>query len=176
MALSIFGINTPLFSDTALTILPFFAFGYTIGRRTNFLSERKSSWYELFFIIFLFALVYFFAAPLDYATNRFSNKAFYTCYVCGIFGTIAILLISRRIGILNPISYWGRYSIIVLCTHIPVLHAMKFVIMRFFGCDNNLLMIIIFVVVMMAELLIIPFCKKFLPYVTAQKDVICINK
>ena len=42
-------------------------------------------------------------------------------YLAGLLGTLGILLLSRVIKWLPIISYIGRYSIIVLCTHMAVM-------------------------------------------------------
>ena len=74
------------------------------------------------------------------------------------------------IGRLPLISYWGRYSIMVLCSHNLVLYVMCPLLKRYLS--GGALLFVSFAVAMLACHLLIPLMRRFLPHVTAQKDLI----
>mgnify|MGYP007069891290 CR=1 FL=1 len=61
----------------------------------------------------------------------------------------------------------GRYSIIVLVTHFPIVMTMK---------ELNIDKWIITIVILILSPLLIYVMKRYLPHITAQKDIIQYNK
>ena len=92
-------------------------------------------------------------------------------YPYGIMGTISVLLLAKILGKVPMLSYLGRYSIIVLCTHVYVIHGVQKCVNGLFdGKGVELLMV--FLVSVLICLALIPLFKKYLGYFTAQKDLI----
>ena len=81
-----------------------------------------------------------------------------------------VLLVAKMIGHLPFISYWGRYSIIILCTHNLLIIMLNWLLGRYIS--GGLLLFVVFVVTMFLCHLLLPLVKRYLPHVTAQKDVI----
>lgn len=79
-----------------------------------------------------------------------------------ITGIATLIFLCQRINHLPYISYVGRYSIIVLVTHEPLIRIMSFF--------PNVGLYATFAIIAASYILIIPFMRKYLPYVTAQKD------
>ena len=92
-------------------------------------------------------------------------------YVSGMTGTMGCIFIAKLLHDLPFVSYWGRYSLIILCTHALLLQIIM-PLARMVELPKYLIAFIVLVVVMSSYQLIIPLMKKYLPHVTAQKDVI----
>lgn len=166
-------INLYLYIDSALTVVPFFCFGFLIRKYTNVLYPNHFDKYNIFFIIISFVIIYFLRGNLSYIENRFGMSLF-SLYLTGIIGSISILFIAKYIKRIPVVSYIGRYSIITLCTHGPILYLLR-AIFRLTNIElsNVACMIISFLVVVVLETtVVIPFMVRFMPHVTAQKDLL----
>lgn len=85
------------------------------------------------------------------------------CYITGLCGILCLIALCMHTGHLPYFSYIGRYSIMVLVTHEPLIRALLPLDMGLWTS---------FLVIMMLYPAVIPLMKRFLPHVTAQKDVI----
>ena len=156
-----------------MTATPFFAVGYILKRDTNFLLKNRMDKYNWIFIIFSFFIVYLFFDFSNYMSNYYKMSLVST-YISGIAGTIGVLLLSKKLVYLPIVSYLGRYSIIVLCTH----QIMIIIVNRLLRTVNTAELIVdisTFLIVVLLSLFIIPLLKQYLPYVTAQKDLLPID-
>lgn len=163
----------PLYLDTAFTSLPFFCFGYIFRKHTSILVPNKYDKFLPIWAVLCFIYICLFAIKVSYHYNRFSGSIF-ALYTCGLFGTLFIIFISKMIKKLPVVSYWGRYSIIILCTHNLVVQFIA-VILKTLPINKEIMFVSNLIITMFLYLLIIPFCLKYLPYVTAQKDVIKVK-
>lgn len=168
--LSKYKIGLPVYFDSALSALPFFCFGYILNRGTNVLYPNKYDRLNILFVLFCFTFVGLFSRTIDLSVNNLTGT-WITILSCGICGALGVILCSKMIHRLPLISYFGRYSIIILCTHLLVMRVVLIVIKKF-ALSDVMGYITALICIMISYLIIIPFCKKFLPYVTAQKDVI----
>lgn len=169
-------IHLPLWTGNALVSVPFYAFGYIIRKQTLLLQSTKYYKVYIFQAFALFGLTYLIYVGV---LSRFSNLKmvdFVSYYLCGITGTLAILLLSKKIITLPLISYYGRYSICILMTHflfVPILYNTGIIeIAEGVGVNALLFKVCYFILVMLSYLLIIPLMIKYLPHVCAQKDLI----
>ena len=96
-------------------------------------------------------------------------------YLCGITGTLFVIFCAKMIHDLPFISYWGRYSIMILVTHGLVLQ-IAVPLFRKAHLPTAITTVLLLGAVMFSYQLLIPLMKKYLPYVTAQKDVIDVSK
>lgn len=80
-----------------------------------------------------------------------------------IAGIATLIFLCQRINHLPYISYVGRYSIIVLVTHEPLIRIMSYI--------SNAGIYATFAIIAASYILIIPFMRKYFPYVTAQKEL-----
>lgn len=76
-------------------------------------------------------------------------------------GIVALIGTCRYIGSLPIVSFFGRYSLMILVTHVPIIHALT----ALHICNGWLLLLSI----IMISMILIPLMRKFLPHVTAQK-------
>lgn len=171
--LSLMQINLPMFIDSSMTALPFFMMGYVINKYTAILKQNKLDKYCALIILVCFAFVLLFAGHhVSYKQNHFSGMAYYTIYLCGLMGTLGIMYCAKKLNRLPLVSYWGRYSIMILVTHRIVYQAVSPLAIVMTGGVNYGTVMVNLAITLLSYLLIIPFMRKYLPYVTAQKDII----
>lgn len=174
------GIRIPFYIDSAFTAIPFFAFGYYFYRYTPLAKKNKlDKWIPL--IVVLLLLTLYFVAPL-YSLRKNTNinyETFGLVYLCGFMGTLSIILFSKMIQKLPVISYWGRYSIMILVSHGIVYRLVSILILSPLTDSQEMNSVTIFVFNMVLTMTIctflIPFMKKYMPHVTAQKDIIKVG-
>ena len=170
------GINhivIPFYVDTALSVLPFFAFGWWLFRHTDFLSAPVKFKLDFPIAVSCLLVLLFLAVPVKWSLNEISLDAVWFVYLCGIAGTMLVLIVSKALKRLPAVSYWGRYSIMILCVHYPVLIVMSRVLSRY--VSGTVLFAAVFIMTMLICHLLIPLMRRFLPHVTAQKDVIRVQ-
>jgi len=167
-------INLLGFVDSAMAALPFFSIGYIFNKFTNVL--RPNSWdkYLPVLIILCFALTFIFGGRCGYMHNVFHIGPV-AQYLCGITGTLFVIFSSKMIRDLPFISYWGRYSIMILVSH-GLLLQIFVPLSRKIHIAVPIKIIVLLGLVMFSYQILIPLMKKYLPYVTAQKDLINVSK
>lgn len=164
-------INLPMFVDTAMSALPFFFLGFVIRKYTTILQPNGIDKFCIpIACVFLF-ITYYFAKHIDYSANNFRGVSFVRVYGCGITGVFSVLFISKAINKIPYISYLGRYSIMLLCTHFIIVTYLN-VILRKVIFSNWTAIAINLAITLTLYSIIIPFMKKYMPHVTAQKDLI----
>ncbi|MBQ6693332.1 MAG: acyltransferase [Bacteroidaceae bacterium] len=159
--------------DAAFTCLPFFYFGYLL-KRSDILVP-----YKLDYLNILFAAILFFAAyiidtyshPTLFFHDRIISGNIFAVVFLPLTSVMGLLLLCKAIGYLPVVSYFGRYSIIPLCTHHLIYRPIQLVIARFVPLDDGGAYIVAAATVFIC-LACIPLFVRFLPYVTAQKDTI----
>lgn len=168
-------INLPATLDSALSSMPFFAGGYIAFRKTSILKPNQFDKYLPFLILLAFILVFVFCSYSSLLKNTFTLRAALVLYPCGLLGTYGVVMLAKLLKKLPLFSYWGRYSIMILVSHSEVLRLFKLLLSRT-GLDipDIYLFAINLTLTMLSYLIIIPFMRKFMPHVTAQKDLIPI--
>lgn len=162
------------FLDTTFALMPFFGMGYLINQLTNILYPQKwDKWLPLI-VVACFLITCFIGGRCGYMNDiyRISPLA---QYVGGMTGILGIIFLSKYVGKIPFVSYWGRYSLMILCTHALLLQ-IYLPIVRKIHLPIVAELLVLLVITMFSYQLLIPLMKKYLPYVTAQKDVIIIDK
>ncbi len=172
--LSLKGIDIPANLDSALSALPFFAVGYVIFRHTDLLKPNRYDRYLPLMIIVAFALVYIIHPNVSFRENHFLGNSWLTAYPFGTLGVLGVIWLSKLLKKLPVISYYGRYSIIILVTHDTLFHIFA-PLWSCFGLSWKIELSLTLLLTFASYMLIIPFMRRFMPHVTAQKDVIRIN-
>lgn len=168
-------INFPAFIDSSFSAMPFFLFGYITNYYTKILYPNYWDKFIYLICIACFAYVSIFASFIDLSYNNFANSSIEGFISCGLIGSLGILLISKKIVYIPLISYIGRYSIIVLCTHMFLIKIV-ITIIRKIAHNEWMLFVVTLLIVLASYLFIIPIMKKYFPYVTAQKNIFKIGK
>ena len=167
--------DLPLNIGTALTSLPFLWMGYFLNRRLHFLQLGITRWWSLLTAIVLLAMLHFTYAGDNFFYLNIYNAPLFLIYLSGLLGTLGVLLLSRGIRWLPVISYIGRYSIIVLCTHMAVVKAVIAALCLLpIGWDDADIVpsLIVLALTIVGCMFCCWFLSKYLPWFTAQKDLI----
>ena len=167
-------VNLLGFVDSAMAALPFFSIGYIFNKYTDILQPNTWDKYIPILIILCFALTFIFGGRCSYMHNKFWINPIGQ-YLSGITGTLFIIFSAKIIHNLPFISYWGRYSIMILVSHQLLLQILS-PLFRKVPINIPLKIVVLLGVVMFSYQFLIPLMKKYLPYVTAQKDVINLLK
>lgn len=178
MALSLTKTDLPMFFDTALTSVPFFACGYLSNKYSDVL---RSGWrYDRYIPLIVLACVagvYFLSYPIDFRSNTFLGNGWWMEYPSGLMGTLAVILTAKKLKRLPVITYWGRYSIMILLTHQVVYQSLNKLVKVLelkpaLGITSSWVeMLITFVVTMAVCTILIPVMRRCLPHITAQAPV-----
>lgn len=119
-------------------------------------------------------------API-YSLRKNTNinyETFGLVYLSGFMGTLSIILFSKMIQKMPVVSYWGRYSIMILVSHGIVYRLVSILILSPIN-NKEMNAVTLFKLNMVLTMTIctflIPFMKKYMPHVTAQMDIIKIG-
>lgn len=170
--LSINQIELPLCMSTSFACMPFFCLGFVYnslrGLNKSILSKKQLVVYSIVSII----IIYLFAEEAVFSENRYENP--YTIYLLSIVGILLILLISKRIGKIRLISHIGRYSLIVLCTHLFFIRIFYHLFHNVFN-SVSILFLSCSILTIFSSYLIIPLFLNYLPKFVAQKDFLYVK-
>ena len=169
--LKISDIELFIYLNMSLYYIPFFFVGYFL-KGTNLLIENpKGQNRDIIFglitlTLFVVTILLPFKEPLH--TIRF--------YIAAILGVITLLLFLKKIKKIPFVSYCGRYSIIILCTsywvYSPLTYICKKILAEYI---DDWYKGVVFIITMVIEYFVIKFCIRYMPYVTAQKDLIPVK-
>lgn len=105
---------------TAVTVLPYFIFGYYLHHHTAITSKSSSRKEIIMILVFLLTTLGICASlhfpDVTFALNK-TNMPYLLMYVYGILESLSILLIAKQMKRIPIISYIGHYSIILMLTH-----------------------------------------------------------
>jgi fucose 4-O-acetylase-like acetyltransferase len=166
-------IDLPLWIDTSMTAIPFYFFGYFLKEKMDFLSQNNLEKYVPV-ILFVFGLiVYYYANFVNMRINVYSGS-FFSFYLCAICGIIFVLLFSKFVIRVPVISFIGRYSVIILGTHLNLLWILKRYLV-YYVTNDWLLSTILFILVTIISIPLCHFFIKFYPKFVGQQDLIKVG-
>ena len=178
-ALNVYNFYLPMWTDSALTAIPFFMIGYLLKQKTNILNSNYSSKDSFVFGLSFFVLmcVYMFdeweGESLILYSNNIYDISIMSLYVGGISGTLCVLMLSKYLNYISFLSYIGRYSIVVLLTHLLYLFLIRNILYQLEITQESItLNSFVFLFIMILEIPTIYFCVKNMPYCFAQKDLL----
>ena len=165
---SYYRIELPLSIASSFTCLPFFCFGYLVKQLLRDNRYKMKYIPFMFYILVVVFLIYNYSGFVNFSQNCFEFPL--TVFPLGILGVIALLMISKAINTLHLVTYIGRYSIIILCTHMFFLRFFHHIasVLSVTNIENFIISLISTIIVCY---LITPLFLKYLPYVVAQKNV-----
>lgn len=155
---------------SAFSCLPFFAFGYFLRQKNNFLTDGPSWWKSAILVAGTAVASTLLAGVCYYAWNKFDMNIF-ALYFCGCLGTLAIISVTKFFGAVPLLSYIGRYSLIVLIFHLGIMKLLNAALTAHFSLNPYLAATLLFVVTVAVTTALIAPIKKYLGHVTAQKDI-----
>ena len=167
-------IELPLYWDVAMTALPFYVGGFWI-RRYNFFLLPNHRFDRLIpiFIVTAILVMYFTATTPGMRTNFYPGNIF-QFYIAAFAGIFMIMLLCKKFKKIPVISYLGRYSVITLGIHGPILHFINPLISRYIH-NEWLLAIFLLVLTLIICIAATPFFLKVIPEVVAQKDLLKVS-
>ena len=155
---------------SALKNMPFFCLGYMAKRKemvNGMVHTGKLSRVAVLVLSFSVML-------LDYLPSLQGSVATETVlfYLCSVAGIVFLLTLCSLVGHLPLISYLGQYSIIVLLTHgLFVRVGAPFVLLLSQYTNPHCATLCFWLLMMVSYWIVIPFCRRYLPHVTAQKPL-----
>lgn len=170
--------NLHLNFGTALTSMPLLWSGFILNRRLNVLQKRIPWWWAIGSAVVLFMMLHYLYMGENYFYSNTYSSPWPMLYIAGFSGSLAILLLSSVIQRMPIISYIGRYSLIVLCTHmvmITLLVALRHFLPESFQQTGSMESLIFLALTIAFSMFCCWSLSKYLPWFTAQKDLIKIG-
>lgn len=164
-------IYLPLFLASACSAMPFFYIGSMMRKLPIiYRSERDNIYIMISIIIMICAVMYciYMGTPfIGFYTNVYFGSII-EIYIVSVAMVVGLLMLCKAVRWLPVISYIGRYSIIVLGLHwicIAIHGPFYFVGLIL----SNLLRLVLALILSWIS---IPLCRRFVPFFTAQSDLI----
>ena len=161
------------YMETAMTCMGFFYAGYALRTYSGFIRPEKKlkPVYDILLIAICAGVVVFVGWYYDYADTgfrlNFYGYSLIGMYAAGLAGCAAVVILSKRLNRVPYISFIGRYSIIVLLTHFPLIYYVGRVLP-----DERLLTVVL---VFLLEIPVVLVGRRYFPYVFAQKELIPLD-
>lgn len=166
-----FHIELPFYIDVAMTALPFYVAGFWI-RRYNFFLFPQHRFDKMIpiFVILALVVMYFTGTTPGMRTNSYNGNIF-QLYIAALAGIFMIMILSKRFKKLPIISYLGRYSVITLGIHGPILHFAGQLLGRYIHNAWLLAFTLLFLTLAIC-IALTPFFLKVIPQMVAHKDLL----
>ena len=183
LIMSYFKVFNFLYIGISLTCIPFFFLGYML-KQTELLypsnsKKREFAIMSLCMVLGMF-LVFYPTEPsrVIYYSNEFIGNNYLIYYLAGIFLTVSLLLCSKFLKKIPFITWIGRFSIIILVTHMLLVVIYRQILQRLTAgrLDSMIESLMVLTLVLLSIWFVIPICKKFFPHITAQKPVFRISE
>lgn len=156
-----------------MTALPFYFAGFAIRKYTNVLQPNRYDRYLPLAAVACFALLLLCHFHNDgltlFRANLFAGN--HLLYAGGLAGTLGVMSLAKILGRVPVVSWWGRYSIIILVTQTALINLFT-VALAHFGVGGNVAAAAILVLTLAQYFWLIPFCKRYLPWFVAQRDLV----
>lgn len=164
-------IELPFYIDVAMTALPFYFAGFWI-RRYNFFLYPHHRFDKLIPVFILLAVVtmYFTATPLGMRTNNYPGNLLQV-YMAAFAGIFAIMLLCKQVKRFPVVTYLGRYSIVTLGIHGPLLFFLRPIVSRFFA-EGWTQSVVLLVLTLAVCLLLTPVIVRLMPQFLAQRGLL----
>lgn len=163
-AMSVFHIPSLAYINTSLSCFIYYYAGF---RWTEYIKSNQqkisvqATLSALFLAICFF--VYHITQPYIFYRNNVFNASYFSVFVCGFSGTFFIISISKMIKKNFILSFYGKNSLIILCTHLYIIK-----ILQHFHLAPLLLFLLTSIIMIPASSLI----RKYLPILSGNKTII----
>lgn len=161
-------VRLPMFPDTALVGLPYFAFGTFMRKRGVLNKSKYDKWGPLVLLIVLTGF-YFIAPEINILQQHLPN--YFLLYTLPPVAISALLWASKNIKYCPIICYLGRYSLIVLGTHVIMIAPILITLQVYIFKSNDVwISFLAYGILMTLELGVVWIFKRLFPRFTAQKE------
>ena len=170
----------PLYLDVAMTALPYFYMGYLLSK-TDLLYPNKYDKYNIFIALAGYGVACFITVYFDEPHPSFHYNKIYGNIILNYIGSfscvVAVLMLCKMVKHIPVISYCGRYSIILLCLHHMIYRPVQLIVSHsntppISATEKEMQQWFVAIVTIVVCIALTPLCKKFIPWFTAQKDLI----
>lgn len=169
--------NNPLFLDTALMAMPYFVLGSEIKSAGLINKNVRLDRWGWVVIVPLLMLLYKVSPKINLLIQ--CEPHFFKLYAVPFVAILGLFWFSKNMPKIPIVTYIGRYSIVVLGTHIMLIsfakHLLEICASGFLGtgvCFNWC----VFAVVVAMEMCLIPVMINLVPKFTAQEELIRAKK
>lgn len=160
------GIHTPLFPEVALTGVVFYTMGYMFSRFPGIEYNKSRDTIGYLFIIPCLMVYLLLRGYVSMAENNYSVPYWQLLMMMASL-YVGVFYLCKLIGRVPMVTYLGRYSLIVLCTHLMVIPLLMGACLRFMGHDAAVVVTSITTLVML-RWIVVPLCVKYLPWISGQ--------
>lgn len=171
------GVDLWAFTDSALSAVPFFCVGYVLRKHTAILQPNGTDKWLPLMVVAAVCITWLFQGGMGWQSNSYDYNPM-VVLLGGVAGSLMVMFISKMIGHLPFVSGWGRYSIIILCTH-KIYMQLLFRVLDKIGVNEALgtwpSIFFLLAITMFSYEVIIPLCIRLIPWFVAQKDLIKIK-
>ena len=168
-----------LYIGTTLTCLPFFFIGRELMGRDILKGDknlRKDIGVFIGCMIIAMACLLLPEEPvfMRFYLNHIDSGDPLTLYICSVSLVVMTLILCKYVVRLPYVSYLGRYSIIVLVTHVLIYNIINRGVRHLTGMplEDATFDLILLLTIIASMAIVIPVCRKYLPYITAQKNLL----
>ena len=126
------------------------------------------------FILLALVVMYFTATTLGMRTNNYAGNIFQV-YIAAFAGIFMIMLLCKKVKEIKVISYLGRYSIITLSIHGPILHFLGPLVSRYIHNSWAQASVLLLITLSIC-ILLTPVFLKVIPQMVAQKDLLKVKQ
>lgn len=167
-----------LYIGSSLISLPFFFIGRQMVAN-NLIRNEKNPKIDILTALSCLALaVACLTLPaepfkIQFYLNHLSSGNPALLYVTSISLVILTLIICKYVKHIPYVSFLGRFSIIVLVTHMLLKNSINRAVRHLIGVNmsDEAFNLILLGVILALMAIIIPLCRRYLPYITAQKGL-----
>lgn len=166
--LGIYHINLPLFFTSSLVGLPYFVLGHYV-KQHGWLEGTVTKWKGVLLFIAVAAIVLIFAR--DYNKVDTLGTFLLYRYLIPFASVLSLFWLCKCFPHRIPVvTFLGRYSLIVLGTHMFLVSYLYLLPVSLFGEENKWLWrLFLFISIVLLELIIVPFMRDKFPRFTAQQ-------
>jgi fucose 4-O-acetylase-like acetyltransferase len=171
--LSYLSLNIYMYIDSALTGLFFFWLGNMMYTQTSLVKSKQKIISLLFVILVGLLCIVFWGHDIGWSGNNgLASYPLYEVYITAILGSFSLIAFSKLFYRWLPcFTYWGKYSLIILCTHNSILQVLNIITTKF-QLSVWLSVVLILVVTMMLYYFIVPLLIRIIPWFVNQKHLL----
>lgn len=160
-------IHPPLLLDTALLGMPYFMLGTAAKQQGMLTPSRHDRWGWLSLVLTLLAIY-----PLAQELNLWKQVLphYIYLYLVPACAILSLTWACKRLGYVTIIGYIGRYSLVVLCTHILLMPLVERVLWHFLPHTVCVSLAVVAIIVLI-EFPLIKLFTTIMPHFTAQKPL-----
>ncbi|MBR6283936.1 MAG: acyltransferase [Muribaculaceae bacterium] len=160
-------VQLPLHFDTALVGIPYFMLGWYVKQKDVLVPSKYDKW-GLYIFIPVMIVIFFVSAGIGINQQELPN--WLQLYIVPFIAILTLFWACKNLPKIPVITYFGRYSIIILGTHVVFCVQMRSVAQAFGIHDSQWVSFVAFLITMAVEAIIIAVLIRVFPRYTAQKE------